>query len=183
VSEQPGRYERSPSGMVGALVVTLVVILAFVAFRACNRTDLQVRPDHVDYLSQVRFAQRSGAELVYPASLPSGWYATRIDLSTDRRPEVTLSMLTRDGQYVGVVQSPVPVPQLLTTYVDPSPTSGPSAQVSGGLGSQWQTWQDSGGDTALVTRRGGESLMVFGNASQSQLEELASRLTTAPVAG
>ena len=53
MSEQPGRYQRSTSGMVGALLVTLLAILAFVAFRACNRTDLEVKPDHVDYLAQV----------------------------------------------------------------------------------------------------------------------------------
>ena len=29
VSEQPGRYQRSTSGMAGALLVTLLVIAAF----------------------------------------------------------------------------------------------------------------------------------------------------------
>ena len=72
MSEQPGRYQRSASGMVGAMLVTLLAILAFVVFRACNRTDLEVGPDHVDYLAQVGYAQRSGADLVYPASLPAG---------------------------------------------------------------------------------------------------------------
>ena len=44
MSERPGRYERSTSGMVGAMIVTLLVILAFVVFRACNRTDLRSSP-------------------------------------------------------------------------------------------------------------------------------------------
>jgi Protein of unknown function (DUF4245) len=178
VSEQPGRYERSTSGMIGALIVTLLVILAFVVFRACNRTDLEEKPQHVDYLSQVRFAQRAGESLVYPSSLPSGWYATNVDLAQGEKPELTLSMLTGDGEYVGLIQSPVPVPQLLTTYVDPSPSSGTSATVSGGVVPRWDTWTDAGGDTALVARRDGESLMVFGTAPQEQLEELASSLTT-----
>jgi len=76
-SGQPGRYQRSSSGMVGALLVTLLVIGAFVAFRACNRTDLVVDPEHVDYLTQVGFAQEAGDQVVYPASLPTGWFATQ----------------------------------------------------------------------------------------------------------
>src|SRR5689334_19241918 len=152
MSERPGRYERSTSGMVGALIVTLLVILAFVAFRACNRSNDAVHPDHVDYLAQVGYAQRAGAELVYPSSLPSGWYATHLDLSLGSKPELVLSMLTssgHDGQYVGFVQSPVPVPELLTTYVDPEPSSGPDVTTPGGVVTRWQTWTDSGGDTAL----------------------------------
>ena len=71
VREKPGRYQRSPAGMVGALIVTLLVISAFVAFRALNRTDLDVKPERVDYLAQVRFAQQDAqggtSDLVYPA--------------------------------------------------------------------------------------------------------------------
>ena len=85
VREKPGRYQRSPAGMVGALIVTLLVISAFVAFRALNRTDLDVKPERVDYLAQVRFAQqdaRGEADLVYPAGLPTGWYATKVSFSS-----------------------------------------------------------------------------------------------------
>jgi hypothetical protein len=181
MSEQPGRYQRSPSGMVGALIVTVLVILAFVAFRSCNRADLNVQPDHVDYLAQVGYAQRAGAELVYPSSLPSGWFATNLDLSVGSKPELTLSLLTGSGSdaaYVGFLQSPVPVAELLTTYVDPAPTSGPPVTLSEGVVRHWQTWNDSGGDTALVARRHGSSLMVFGGAPLDQLEELAASLTT-----
>ena len=37
-------YQRSTSGLVGALVVTLLVIGAFVAFRALTRDELETRP-------------------------------------------------------------------------------------------------------------------------------------------
>jgi hypothetical protein len=186
--EQPGRYQRSPAGMVGALIVTLLVISAFVAFRAFNRTDLDVKPERVDYLSQVRFAQqdaaRSGADLVYPARLPSGWYATDITFSPDgTRPEVRLSMLTAGNQYVGFVQSPLSLPVLLATYVDPHPQAGPSVTVPRAIVPRWNTWTDAGGDTALAAQHGHESLLVFGTVSQAQLEQLAASLTTAPVAG
>jgi hypothetical protein len=174
--------------MVGALLVTVLVILAFVAFRALNRSDLDVKPTHVDYLAQVRFAQgdsqSSRSDLVYPARLPSGWYATHISFSDGgAAPEIELSMLTGHDQYVGFVQSPETVSELLTTYVDPHPQSRPVTSVEGSIAPRWQTWTDAGGDTALAAHHGKDALLVFGTVPESQLAQLAQSLTTAPVAG
>ena len=182
MSEQPGRYQRSASGMVGAMLVTLLAILAFVVFRACNRTDLEVKPDHVDYLAEIGYAQGTGAELAYPTSLPSGWYATSVDFAPGPRPTLGLSMLTDANEYAGLRQSPLPAAQLLTTYVDAHPTAGPPVTLDSGTVRHWDTWTDSGGDTALVARWHHETLMVFGSASQADLETLAASLTDAPVA-
>jgi hypothetical protein len=181
--ERPGRYQRSPAGMVGALIVTVLVILAFVAFRALNRSDLVVKPERVDYLTEVRYAQQDGQapDLVYPAQLPAGWYATNVSFSSGGAAEIELSMLTADGEYVGFVQSPASVPELLTTYVDPHPQSGGPIQVSGSAASRWNTWTDAGGDTALATEHGQDALLVFGTVSEDQLQHLAARLTTRPV--
>ena len=60
MSEQGGRYQRSFAGMIGALLITLVVIGAFVAFRALNRDELERRPEAVDYLETVGFVQEPG---------------------------------------------------------------------------------------------------------------------------
>src|SRR3954462_10642120 len=103
--------------MVGAPLGPRRAILAFVALRACNRTDLEVKPDHVDYLAEVGFAQGSGADLVYPASLPSGWYATSVDFAAGERPTLGISMLTAANEYAGLRQPPLPAAQLLTPYV------------------------------------------------------------------
>jgi hypothetical protein len=181
MSEQPGRYQRSTSGMVGALIVTLLVILAFVAFRAFDRSDLDVKRERIDYLAQVRYAQQSGIEVVYPDQLPSGWYATQITFAPGQQPGVELSMLTREGQYVGFVESLASPPEVLTTYVDPNPVSHGQVTLDGSLVSRWNAWTDTGGDSALVTERGQESLLVFGTVSQAQLEQLAASLTTARV--
>lgn len=181
-----GRYQRSSSGMVGALLVTLLVILAFVGFRACNRTDLNVSPEHVDYLAQVRYAQQAGAHLVYPPALPSGWYATQVTFGQGTRPDLELSMLTPQDQYVGFVQSAASPPEVLAQYVDPQPTSGRPAHLPGAVDghvARWDVWTDSGGDTALVARYDHETLLVFGTASRDELEHLASSLTTAEVRG
>ncbi len=181
MSEQPGRYERSTSGMVGALLVTVLVILAFVGFRACDRTNLVVRPPHVDYLAEVGYAQRSGAALLYPRALPRGWRATQIEYSPGRRPELGLSMLTGGNEYAGFRQSPAPLPELLTTYVDPHVTAGRPVTLPGAAVARWATWTDSGGDTALAGRWHHETVLVFGSASRAELEALARSLTTRKV--
>jgi hypothetical protein len=183
VGEQPGRYQRSTAGMVGALLVTLLVILAFVGLRALSGSSLDVKPERVDYLSQVHYAQQAGSEVVYPARLPSGWYATQVTLSPGTPSELELSMLTADGAYVGFVESPESVPELLTTYVDPHASGGRSTTVAGSVVTRWTVWTDGGGDTALAAQRGHgksrESLLVFGTVTQAQLEDLAGSLTTA----
>jgi hypothetical protein len=187
MSEQPGRYQRSTSGMVGALIVTLLVILAFVGFRAFDRSGLDVKREKIDYLAQVRYAQQSGTDVVYPDRLPSGWYATQITFSPGQEPGLELSMLTGSGQYVGLVESPASPPEVLTTYVDPHPVSGGPVTVDGSVVSRWDSWSDDGGDTALVAQRGhgstAESLLVFGTVSRAQLEQLAASLTTDRVKG
>ena len=184
-SGDAGRYTRSSAGMIGALLVTLLVIGAFVGLRALNRTDVDVKPDKVDYLAQVRYAQESGASLVYPAKLPSGWYATTMTYAPGKPPELELSMLTGAGQYVGFVESARSVPELLTTYVDPHPASAPPVTVAGSVVTEWSTWTDGTGDTALAATRGAgasqESLLVFGTVPRAQLAQLAGSLTTARV--
>ena len=60
-------------------------------------------------------------------------------------------------------------------------TRPPGAPVTldSGIVRHWDTWTDSGGDTALVARWHDETLMVFGSASQADLETLAGSLTDA----
>jgi hypothetical protein len=164
--------------MAGALLVTVLAVIGFVAFRGCNRAGLDVQPDHIDYRAQVGYAQEAGATLVYPARLPTGWYATRVDYEPGTRPELGLSLLTPDNQYVGVRQSPVPIPELLTSYVDPAPAPGRPVTLEGAIVRRWDTWTDAGGDTALVARWHRESLLVFGSVPLPELEGLVRSLTT-----
>jgi Protein of unknown function (DUF4245) len=166
--------------MVGALLLTSLFVLGFVVLRGCSRTTPDVRPDHIDYRAQIGFAQQAGATLVYPARLPAGWYATRVDYEAGKRPELGISMLTPDQQYVGVRQSPRDVAELLAAYVDPQPSAGPSVTVDRGIVRRWDTWTDAGGDTALSARWHHQSLLVFGTVSRADLEQLASTLTDAP---
>ena len=44
---QPSRYTRSFNGMTGALIVTVLAVLAFVAWRGLWRTDVDNEPEAV----------------------------------------------------------------------------------------------------------------------------------------
>lgn len=173
--------------MAGALTVTVLVILAFVGFRALNRNNLDVTPEHVDYLTQVHYAQQAGSDVAYPRSLPAGWYATQVTVTPGTPSGIQLSFLTGSNQYVGFVDSAQPLPELLSTYVDPHAVSGLPVTVSGGLVRHWQTWTDGTGDTALSATSGhgrrARSLLVFGTVSRAQLAQVAASLTTRPVKG
>ncbi|MGC4109568.1 MAG: DUF4245 family protein [Nocardioides sp.] len=96
-----------------------------------------------------RCATRSsaGSDVVYPAQLPDGWCATRVTVSPGSPSELELSMLTPDSQYVGFVESPEPVSQLLGTYVDKDAHEGPTITISGSVADRWDTWTRQIGGT------------------------------------
>jgi hypothetical protein len=180
VSEQPGRYQRSPGGMVGAMLVLLLAIGAFVAFRALTREELQVEPERVDYLDAVEAAQSADWEVAYPASLPSGWRATSIDAAAG--VDWGVGFLTPDG-FAGVQQSESSLRELLETYVDEETRSLPPVEAGGDLGGRWEAYADAEGDVAYASEVEGQTLLVFGSAPESDLIALIERLTTDPVAG
>ena len=179
VSEQPGRYQRSPAGMVGAMLVLLLLIGAFVGFRALNREELSVEPERVDYLDAVAAAQAEGWRVAYPADLPSGWRATSLDAA----PEVDwgIGFLTPDG-FAGVQQSDRSLRELLRTYVDEDTSSLAAVDPGGEIGNRWAAYGDEGGDRAFATQLGDQTLLVYGSAPEDDLLALAGRLTTERVA-
>lgn len=180
VTEQPGRYQRSFSGMVGAMLVLLLVIGAFVAFRALNREELEVEPERVDYLAAVGFAQEAGLDVVYPASLPETWKATSVD---SRPGELwSIGFLTPDG-FAGVAQRDAAVDDLLETYVDEDTTELEPVDLDGSVARSWQVYGDDGGDLGYVAEVGPDRVLVYGSAPAADLELLAEALTTEPVAG
>jgi hypothetical protein len=109
--------------------------------------------------------------------LPRGWYATNVDYTPGKPPTLGISMLTTSNEYAGFEQSAASAAELLTTYVDPDPTAGAPVTLDSGIVRHWDTWTDSGGDTALVAPWHHQTLMVFGSATQSELETLAGSLT------
>jgi hypothetical protein len=176
VSEQPSRYQRSTGGLVGALVITLVVIAGYVAFRAETRGDLAVRPDNVNYREAVQALHEAGTDVVHPTSLPAGWRVTSIDSEPGRRLVWGMGILTPSG-FAGLREEDRSLDELVTEYVDEHATRGSDTRLSGDLGGDWETFRDAGGDHAFGLERAHDTLLVYGSASESDLRRLAASLT------
>ena len=174
-------YQRSASGLVGALLVTLLVIGAFVAFRALNRDELEVGPASVDYLEQAGLAQEAGLDVVYPADLPEGWQTTNVEVVPGERPVWAISLLTDDQRYIGVRQEGDQLDDLLATYVDEDVEQRSNVLVEGTVAREWQVFEDEGGDLAYAAERGDEVVLVYGSASEEDLRLVLEGLTTQPV--
>lgn len=174
-----GRYLRSSAGMVGAMIVTIGVILVFVAFRTINRGDVEVEREAVDYLPAVRVLQENGATIAYPPSLPEGWKA--VDIEPAIGNGWSLDILTDDAEFVGVYQGERPTGEFLRTYVDKSAKEGPAVTLPSDLSPSWQSWSEDGGKYAVTTKVDGTALLVFGTATHDEIEQIAASLVTTPV--
>jgi hypothetical protein len=181
--------------MVGAMIVTLLVILAFVAFRALNRDELRVEPHAVDYLQVVEGLQGSDLEPAYPAKLPKGWEATRAVFDTEHLAW-ELDLLTADKRYIGIRQATMRDKDLVEEYVDDEAEQGKPAAFDTGVATEWTSWDVDDDDTAytavLGLQRGdepnpdlergkGSTLLVFGSASASDMKKLIGELVLDPV--
>lgn len=147
--------------MIGAMVVLLLVVAAYVAFRAVVRQDPPSPVHAVDYRPDARFAAKAAHfDLVAPASLPAGWRATTVTFTPGAQQHWHLGMLTGDNRYVGLEQADRPVSAMLKAYVDAHPSKGGPVTVAG---ERWTSWSDSGGDLALVRRAGTTTTLVVGH--------------------
>ena len=183
--ERPGRYERSPHGLLAALLVVVLAVGAFVAFRAAFRDTPQIEPEPVDYRETVAAAQDAGARVTYPRVLPDGWIATNAVLEPGTPPEAEpafeMAMLTDDGRFVGLREEHAPVEDLLAEYVDPDTDPEPGLQAPGAVARSWDGWSDAGGDLAYSAQVGRDTLLVFGSADADDLRRLIDALTTRPL--
>lgn len=173
MSEQAGRYQRSASGMIGAMLVLLAVIGAYVVFRAVNRNEPESPVRAVDYQQTLDYARdRADFPLLAPASLPEGWRATSVNFV----PEPVrwhLGVLTDEDRYVGLEQSRSSVDKMVETYVDLEAVSGKPVQVEG---QTWRTWTDEGGDTALTREDGEVTTLVVGTPGLDVLVDYVASL-------
>jgi hypothetical protein len=167
--------------LIGAMVVTLLAIGAFVALRAVSRTDLDVKPQSVDYLEAAGAAHDAGRRVVYPERLPRGWIATSVDYVPGDRPAWGVGMLTAGGggDFVGVRQEDAPLDDLLATYVDEHPVKGPKVRVRGSVATTWQEYADGGGDHAFAAEVRGDEVLVYGSAPAADLRRVLGLLTDA----
>lgn len=174
MSEQPGRYQRSFTGMIGAMVVLLLVVGGYALFRELNRDDPPSPVKAVDFVSPAKYA-RSEADfaLLAPAELPDGWIATSVSFTSGDEQAWHLGCLTDDRRYVGLEQADRPVSDMVEDYVDEDATQGDDVTVGG---ETWETWTDAGEDLALVRESGDVTTLVVGRVPQETLEQFIATL-------
>jgi hypothetical protein len=201
MSEPSGRAQRSSvGGLIGAMLVLLLGIGAFVVLRDVNRVAPgdPVRP--VDYAQPARFARRAADfELLAPRRLPAGWIATSVRFEdTPGKQSWHVGVLTDAKRYIGLEQAERTVPSMVEEFLGEDATEAGDVDVDG---EQWARWTDperdpdadpavasENGDMALVreadgsTGSGGSAgsagatTLVVGRASQEQLTQLAASL-------
>lgn len=174
---QPGRYNRSFGGMTGALIVTVLVVIAFVTWRGLFRGEVDDTPVAVDWRDSVEVAQQANLSVVHPRDLPAGWTATSVELAAGDDPRWGLGVLTDDGDFVGIRQQDASVDDLVELYVDEDADAGDEASVTSEVADTWQTFTDDGGDTGYATEIGDEALLVYGSAPAGDIEAFMGLLT------
>lgn len=182
MAQGSARYERSAAGMVGAMIVTVLVIIVFVAFRALNRDELVVERDAVDYLQMVEGLQ-GGNDLhpAYPETLPDGWTATRAIYDADNLAW-ELDVLTDEGAYIGLRQAAIRDRDLVEEYADPEAKPGKDVDLTSAVATAWRAWDVDGDDTAYTAELAdGEVLLVFGAAPAREIAEYVDLLVQEPV--
>ena len=187
---RPGKYNRSPGGLVVALVTTVVVIAALGIFMRAFRHDTDVKPVHVNYLAAVRDAQ--GAELsgvklepVYPTELPLGYFATQAQVPEDD-DGFQINLLRGDKDFIGIrVAKKAVIAQLVHEDIDPNATGATGYvvpdEIAGPLARRWDGYRDNGGDTGYSATIGNLKVLVYGSAPAEDLQQVVDRLTTAPL--
>jgi hypothetical protein len=161
VSQQSARHERSAGGLVGALVVLLVVVLAWVGIRALASQDPDSPVQRVDYAQDVPFARKAADfDLVAPPRLPVGWRATTVRFEPAPGAHWHLGVLTGEKRYVGLEQGDQTIGSMVEEYVDPAARRGSAVTVGA---DRWSTYTDSDGDLALVRREGRTTTLVVGH--------------------
>ncbi len=181
--ERPGRYQRSTNGLVGAILVTVVAVVGFIALLSLFRDEPDVESVRVDYLEIVGLAQDAKLRPVYPAELPSGWTATKAEVLPDDEPDFDLGLLTDDEEFVGVVWTDEDVDDLLAERVDDENLETTDRfTVSGSVATEWQGFADPGGDRAYAAQVRGRTVLVYGTASEDDMAKIVASLTTALLA-
>ena len=155
----------------GAMVVLLVAIGAFVAFRALTRDQPEVRPEPIDYLAvgpgcavgrtHGRLPRRAAGGLASRPGPTPGPPATSRGAST---------MLTDEDRFVGIRPGGRGARRRWSTpYVDEDAVEGEAVGVANVLAPRWRQFTDDGGDMAYAAEVGGEWVLVYGSAPADDL--------------
>jgi hypothetical protein len=162
--------------MLGALLVLLLVIGGYVAFRAVNRNEPADPVTAIDWRAQATVArEQADFHLLVPASLPTGWIATSARWTGGRDQHWHLGLLTQRRQYVGLEQEDRSTQDMVEQYVDPNAARGKDVRAGGRT---WQSWFDDQ-DQALVLEQRGVTTLVVGTVDRQAVAQFVRTLRPA----
>lgn len=174
-----GHYERSALGLIGALLVTLLVVAGFMIFRGAFRDNKPVPTRAVDHQIWLERGRADGRLLmVNPSEIPRGWTVTSARYDGQDRPVWRMGMLTPDKKFVGLVESLDSLDPLLQKHLQANPQS-TGTKMLGGL--EWKSFTAAEGDAALaleLTSPKGkpEIVLVYGDAGSDLVRKFAETL-------
>lgn len=171
VSERAGRYQRSFSGLMGSMIILLIVVMAFVAFRGFNRDAPESPVKAIDYtegLTEIRSV--ANFPVLAPVSLPEGWIATSARFIGRQPQSWHLGVLNEERRYLGLEQvEGASVRSMVTEFVDDEYEE---RDPVGG----WQAFAGADGDNGLVRQGEGYITLVMGRLPFDELASYASSL-------
>ncbi|GAB2975471.1 DUF4245 family protein [Nocardioides montaniterrae] len=178
---RPGKYNRTPFGLVAALVTTVVVVGGLLVFMGMFRHSTDIKPQPIDYLQAVRDAQPR-LEPVYPTRLPEGYIATQAQVPDDN-DGFEIDLLHGEHDFIGIrVAHVAPIAQLVHEGIDKDAVDAADytvpAEIAAPLARHWDGFRDDGGDTGYGAVVGRLKVLVYGSAPAEQLQQVVDVLTT-----
>jgi hypothetical protein len=183
----PGRAGLGMRDMIGAMVVLLVIVGVLVAVtRGCSfdpgapSTDRRTAPS-VDMSAKLAEAAATVTFPVRRPSVPAGWQAnssSTAQVGTGAAADVVVRVgwLTASSRYLQLSQSGGSFDDVLATE------SGEAGSPTGSVSVDSVTWQKHPSrrdEIAWATAMGGSVLVITGNASEAEFQELASAVVAA----
>jgi hypothetical protein len=163
------RAGRRPRDMALSMLVLLVPVFLLVGFyRYLGHED----PPAADTTEVYGSVQRAGQfTALRPTDLPPGW---RIASATFNDGVLRLGVTAPSDGAMQLVQSAQPAATLVPSIIGPAGTPGAPVSING---TDWQRHDDGRpGERALIQSTPGRTVIIFGHATDSQLQRLASSL-------
>lgn len=156
------------TAVMGALILALAGIAWWFSIEP-TQTERSV-----DYESALVSARRDAAfELLAPRSLPEGWYANSVRYEPGVKGRWHLGIITETDAYIGLEQTPVSIRRTVEEY---APETEAKGNVTAG-GFEWRLRQSPKGETSLVRRTDGITVLVTGTATRAVIEKYAASLS------
>lgn len=170
--DRPQPPRRGLRDLLISLLVLLVPVVVLVGgYQVISGRD---RPVAVDPAPELAAAIATGMPAVAPTGLDSGWTAVSAAFQErDAGATLRIGYATPDGGSVQLIQSTVPVEELLPAELAGAGPPGGTVVVAG---RDWQRYPSRPGQQALVLLEPELTTLVVGSADVAELTALAASL-------